>query len=144
MRKYIQQQFQAFLGEMRINELTSSEKFMNYIEKFIGDLVYPGWVSSSCKDKIICCVATLISAETYQKLATGELKQLSIKIHNSLFRFTKSKLKFLSTLEGFRKVLGLYQKEVKSQNNYERFYSHKTMKTNVKAYQLSLEDILQL
>lgn len=167
VRKFIQERFHTFLGELRINDVVRKGDFLKKINEFRAHVmgVDPHEDFDTLESQ--CCLATFISSYHFQRIwkknhggtepedklrckhqkpyvSKQELCNFSLRIHNSLLRFTKTKLKSLCSIKGFREIIKFYGSEVIERENYKRLGQHKTMRGNLKGYKFALNDILRM
>lgn len=142
VRKYLQEQFQVFLGEKTLKECIRNGTFLKEVKSFFQKQISTEVPLDVDSEKVLCCVATLISYQGYAPYCLEENKDFSLKIHDSLHNFTKVKLINMCKLREFQEVFKHYAKRI-SVNKFERFTSHRTMKTNVRGYKYAFSDILK-
>jgi hypothetical protein len=53
MRKYIQELFNAYLGEIKLCELTTPQKFLDQIKRFIGEVIDPSAMNYESSDEMV-------------------------------------------------------------------------------------------
>lgn len=136
VRKFMQEEFQQFLGGKSIKELIKDSTFLKHIKDFYRCIISPKLSSSTDYNQIICCIATLVSHQGYAPFCSEN----SEKIHDSLHNFTKMKLIKLCKMPEFQDVFNYYAKEV-AKDNFRRFKIHRTMKINPKGYHYAFDDI---
>jgi len=142
VRKYIQESFQSHLGEKNLKHVLKNQTFYREVQEFFKAEILPYLSSDSDVEKVLCCVATLVSYQGYSSYCDKDLSEISLKVHDSLHNFTKVKLINLCQLPEFKDVFRYYSKEIQNAN-FSRFKSHRTMKTNVRGYKYAFNDILK-
>lgn len=132
VRKFLQEEFQQFLGGKSIKEWIKDSTFLRHIKDFYRCIIAPKLSSSTDYTQMICCIATLVSHQGYAPFCSEN----SEKIHDSLHNFTKMKLIKLCQMPEFQDVFNYYAKEV-TKDNFRRF------KMNPKGYHYAFDDILK-
>lgn len=140
VRKYLQEKFQVYLGNKSLNEIQKNGTFLKYVRAFFNSEVAPKLNSSSNHSRVLAWVATLISYNLFSKLCEEHLKELCLKIHDSLHNFTKVKLINLCKIEEFKSIFNYYSGEMEEWG-FSRFTAHRTMKANIKGYKYAFSDI---
>ena len=149
VRRFMQLQFQTYLGEQNISDFMKQKIFVEVVQGFLHSVVNSRTNKTTIDDEDIWVLATFVSACQFQKWCSKNSRDLSLKIHNSLFRFTKAKLRVLWKMSAFRNIYKFYYISVTSTTNpgssfYDYARRHKTMKSNFEGYKFALEDILRL
>ena len=93
-------------------------------------------------EKLLVCVATLVSYQGFAPFCPDSLKKMSLEIHDSLHNFTKVKLVKLCQMAEFKQVFRYYAGEMEK-NGFRRFNEHRTMKSNVRGYKYAFTDVLK-
>lgn len=140
VRKYLQEQFQLYMGEHNIKECQKYGTFLRKFKDFFTEVIEPKLPSFSDQQKMASCVATLVSYNMFKSYCDKNLKDYSFKIHDSLHNFTKVKLVNLCRWDEFKWVFNYYAKEMED-TNFQRFRTHRTMKSNVQGYKFAYSDI---
>lgn len=141
IRKFIQEQFQSFLGEIDCVSMMKSKSLVQHIENFYNQVVCGRNQGTTMDEKELAWLGTFVSSHHFQVRTRYETKKLSKQIHSILLKFTKSKLKWLMSLPDFRMVVQYYYKTVAFDQDYSRFKNHKTMRKNLDGYKFALKEM---
>lgn len=142
VRKYLQEQFQLILGGRSLKECIRTGTFLRDVKALFSKEILRVLAPKANPDKVLCCLATLVSYQGYAPYCAESSKNTSFDIHDSLHNFTKVKLINLCKLPEFQEIFKYYA-ECISKDGFRRFKTHRTMRTNVKGYKYAFSDILK-
>lgn len=143
VRKYLQECFHSILGEKSMKQwLKNGASFIKDVKKLLNKDIVPELSSKADIEKVFVCVATLVSYQGFTPFWEEDSKNTSFNIHDSLHNFTKEKLINLCKLSEFQEVFKFYAKRITA-DKFERFQTHRTMRSNIRGYKYAFNDILK-